>query len=166
MRSPSPPEFPALGMGAWLGRNGLMSGDTGGASGGAGSLLPMIYDGINWVAYTHTDIVIPPAPPSLGVNQTWIDLTAQRALGTSYQNTSGAPIAVSINTDNEEGVFKIFEVSVDGAAWVTIGEGLHSSGSNEHMTLSSSGPFVVPLGHYYRLRGGAGAQILRWCELR
>ena len=34
-----------------------------------GSILQLIYDGTNWIAYTKTEVVVPPAPPSIGVGQ-------------------------------------------------------------------------------------------------
>jgi hypothetical protein len=131
-----------------------------------GDMVPLIYDGTNWVAYSRVSVVVPPAPPSLGVGQVWQDVTAQRAVGTTYQNNTGKPIAVSVYSQDSDGAGRFFEVSANGSNWVEIGTGWWSSGSQEHMTLSAGGPFIIPPSHFYRLRGLAAITLYRWTELR
>lgn len=131
-----------------------------------GDLVPLLYDGTNWIAYTKVSVVVPPAPPSLGVGQVWSNQLANRAVGTTYQNTTGKPIAVSIFTQDPDGNPRVFEVSANGTSWVEIGTGWYSSGSEEFLTLATGGPFIVPDDHYYRLRGTGAITLQKWAELR
>ena len=59
------------------------------------------------------------ASPRLGVAQTWQDLTASRAVNTSYRNTTGAPIEVKISTTGTTGN-NYLSVSVDGSTWLIV----------------------------------------------
>ncbi len=89
--------------------------------------------------------------PPLGVGQTWQVPT--RAKGTTYQNTTGRPIQVSIWGDNYT-----FQVSEDNVSWTSlIGSG--SSGA-DRQTFA-----VIPDTHYYRATND-GAGTLTWRELR
>lgn len=92
---------------------------------------------------------------TLGVGQTWQDLTASRAVNTSYQNTTGKPIEVKISTSGTSGNNYLY-VSVDGAAWLIV------SGSGSASALISTNGAVVPNNHYYKYTGA----IDRWMELR
>jgi hypothetical protein len=47
-------------------------------------------------AYVDTEIAAIPASPSVGVGQTWQDMTASRSTGVTYQNTTGKPIVVQL----------------------------------------------------------------------
>ena len=89
---------------------------------------------------------------AVGYNQTWQFVS--RAVGTSYQNTTGKPIMVAV-------VFRpdsaYLQVSTDNSSWVTIANG--SGGSGEW----GSGSAIVPNGHYYRVTGGS---LQSWAELR
>jgi hypothetical protein len=131
-----------------------------------GSIVKVIYDGNDWIAVTKSEVVVPPAPPSLGVGQIWQDMTGQRAVGTTYQNTTGKPIAVSFFSQDDDGAARWFEVSANGTNWVAIGTGVYTSGSQEKLTLAGGGPFVIPNGHYYRLRGAGPITLSSWSELR
>lgn len=83
----------------------------------------------------------------LGVSQTWQDVSGSRVFGTSYQNTTGKPISVSV----EGNASSTFQVSTDNVNWLTIG---------------GVGPstYIVPDDHYYR-QTGTGSPTL-WAELR
>lgn len=92
---------------------------------------------------------------AIGEGQTWQDVTASRSGGTSYQNTTGRPIQVSLHW-----VFSgasMAQVSADGTTWVTVDVN-NSQGS------PSSAQFIVPPGHYYRTSNAA--TIAHWAELR
>ena len=91
--------------------------------------------------------------PACGVGQTWQDVSASRAGSTSYQNTTGQPIMVSV-TDNN-GTNPAFQVSTDDATWVTVGV----VGSNSEHSFA----FIVPDTHYYRVNGVISATY--WAEL-
>lgn len=86
----------------------------------------------------------------IGIAQTWQDVSASRAVSTSYQNTTGKPIQVAI-TASSAGTVPI-EASTDGSTWVPIGK------VNADMT------FIIPNNYYYRVNGGA--TITYWAELR
>jgi hypothetical protein len=94
---------------------------------------------------------------AVGVDQTWQDVTGSRNLSTSYQNTTGRPIQVSI-TDANSSNYEV-QVSIDALTWVAVGK-VGSAGVNETVT-----SFVVPDDHYYRINGGSGAANV-WAELR
>jgi hypothetical protein len=90
---------------------------------------------------------------AIGHNQTWQDMTASRAAATSYQNTSGKPIQLSIFNVNS---VKDFQVSADGSTWNTISE----IGGNYERQNS----IIIPDGWYYRINGTT--TIGGWWELR
>lgn len=92
-----------------------------------------------------------------GVGQTWQDVTSSRALGTSYQNTSGAPIWVAARTSGAG--IDAWEVSEDGSAWVWVGL-VTGNGADQ------SAFFRVPPGHYYRANVSASRTLSKWSELR
>jgi hypothetical protein len=92
----------------------------------------------------------------VGIGQTWQDVSASRSVGVSYQNTTGAPICVSIQYNT--GSTTTIDVSSNGSSWVTV-SGQTVSGLNAAFSL------IVPDNHYYRLVG-ASATISIWAELR
>lgn len=103
----------------------------------------------------------------IGWGQTWTDVTASRAYSpSSYQNTTGRPICVSVRTGNNSAMVTAysFQVSPDNSTWLTIMEGNTSADDNYGMR----GSVIVPDGVYYRLvRSGANtAAITGWMELR
>jgi hypothetical protein len=91
---------------------------------------------------------------ALGWGQTYQDMSASRAHSTSYQNTTGRPIFVSIRAT--DGTGRAIQVSPDNSAWlpvgVTVGSGYRTTN------------FVVPNGYYYRINGTT--TIEQWVELR
>lgn len=96
----------------------------------------------------------------LGANQTWQDLSASRAVNTSYQNTEGTPIEIAVvfsgaNSENR------LQVSSDNATWFDVAL---ASGNQFEM----SGSAVIPDDYYYRLQrtSGAATTIHSWSELR
>lgn len=90
--------------------------------------------------------------PSVGVGQTWQNVTGSRSSGVSYQNTTGSPIMVSI-TASAVSESNNAQVSTDNSTWVTVG------GSSNAAAINNS--FVVPNDHYYRVQN-----FSRWTELR
>jgi hypothetical protein len=87
---------------------------------------------------------------AVGYNQTWQFVS--RAVGISYQNTTGKPIMVAVF--RPDSVY--LQVSTDNSSWVTIANG--GGGSGEW----GSGSMIVPNGHYYRVTGGT---LHSWAEL-
>lgn len=106
------------------------------------------------------------AAKPLGVDQTNVDVTASRAFNTSYQNTTGRPIAVSISTANNSTTATVFtfEVSDDGTTWQPV----NISGTGNYANHAFTGMFIVKSGQYYRVTKGAAntAALALWTELR
>jgi hypothetical protein len=88
----------------------------------------------------------------IGWGQSWQGFTGERLVGTSYQNTTGRPILVSISTGVQSGI----AVSPDNSAWNEIG-GVGVSASD------SGFQFIVPNTWYYRQSFGTKRN---WSELR
>ena len=91
----------------------------------------------------------------VGVNQTWQDVRSSRVLETSYQNTTGLPIQVSLYGSRGGTV----QVSENGSTWIAIGT------LGQVASFTGSFQFVVPPSHYYRITGGSGDDTI-WNELR
>ena len=92
---------------------------------------------------------------ALGWGQSWQDVTASRAVATSYQNTTGKPIMVAIEPNSATP--GNLEVSSDGSTWVRIGV-IIASGSDVRGASA-----IVPPDHYYRQTAGG---FFGWKELR
>jgi len=94
---------------------------------------------------------------SLGVSQTWQDVSGSRSGGVVYTNTTGRPIEASIVSAGS--TTREFEVSADGSTnWIAVGK--TGSGSD-----SEPSSFIVPVGWSYRANGGISS-IDSWAELR
>lgn len=90
----------------------------------------------------------------VGTAQTWQDVSGSRSHSTSYQNTTGAKIEVSIRATGS-GIHA--QVSSNNTPpWVNVGTFIVSE--------SVSTNFSVPPGHYYRINGTV--TINYWSELR
>lgn len=93
---------------------------------------------------------------SIGYGQTWQNLTASRSLGTTYYNTTGRPISLSININS------------------TLGSqlGLTVNGLGVDQTTSSAGGYIgvlraiVPPGGSYVATSASGTPTIGWFELR
>ena len=81
---------------------------------------------------------------SLGVGQTWQNLTSSRASGVTYTNSTGKPILVVVNTYAGTSI-------VDGVTLRYIGDDSEGDWS-----------FIVPSGSTYSVTGN----IRSWAELR
>lgn len=95
---------------------------------------------------------------AIGVNQTRQDVKASRAIGTSYQNSTGRAIVVTIDLDGNDAAW-YFQISPDNSTWTTI-NGKSGNGRAlgiEHIVLS---------GEYYRLSSSTTATIDGWFEVR
>lgn len=99
--------------------------------------------------------------PNLGVGQTWQDVSASRNLGTSYQNTTGKPIVVSVGVygPTSAGGQPFFQVSSNNSTWINVA--WHSDAAVQQATI------VIPNNWYYRTanvtnKSNSGG----WSELR
>ncbi len=104
-----------------------------------------------------TSLEISDVPPGLGVGQTWQDVIASRAQGTTYTNTTGRPIQVSIKASQGAGGQGFCRVNGVAVA------DLNANSLNDFMCAS----FVVPDGATYSYSVTAGVQTTNlWAELR
>ena len=95
---------------------------------------------------------------AIGVGQTWLDVTASRASGTTYTNTTGKPISVIYTTPTRTNTNDELVATVSG---VVVRR--DQNGTNFKFRLSAE--FTVPPGATYSITtvlGGAGI----WVELR
>lgn len=91
------------------------------------------------------------ARPSIGISQTWQDVTASRAKGVTYTNGTGRPIQIFINFDPDGGssVLRIaghpFNVNDNSSEFVSA---------------------IIPAGNTYSLSAWGTANTMKWLELR
>jgi hypothetical protein len=97
----------------------------------------------------------------IGVSQTWTDVTASRSTGTTYTNSTGKPIQVSIQST--------LTGSVASAAWFEVGGVVISrvGGSGNVANMPAYVYAIVPDGATYRLNTVSGVTVPAiWAELR
>lgn len=91
---------------------------------------------------------------SIGVGQTWQDMTASRSSNVTYTNTTGKPIQVMITTVASDTVHYTFSATVNGV-------------QISYVTNNYTIPywcFIVPQGHTYSVTSGKA--LSKWSELR
>jgi len=94
---------------------------------------------------------------SIGIDQTWQDVTSSRTPEVIYTNTSGRPICVKVTHGEASSYNRLY---VDG---LVVDESYLNSGYALFITVSA----IVPSGSNYKLlaTGEPGAYV-RWMELR
>ncbi len=90
----------------------------------------------------------------IGHNQTWRHVS--RYTSTSYQNSTGRPLGVSVSIGDSAH----FQVSANGSSWVTVFTGDTDQDNGGH-----GGMYIIPAGHYYRVLGNLHKNP-NWSELR
>ncbi len=91
----------------------------------------------------------------LGVGQTWQDVTASRALGVTYTNTTGKPIIFAVTSGNNA-FGHTQSTFVNG-----VDLGAHSTAIGVNLSFA-----VVPAGATYMTIVDGGATLMKWTELR
>lgn len=120
----------------------------------------------------NTDPILGASPPpgavvvpraidwnSWGMTQTWQDLTSIRSLGTTYTNTTGRPIHVSVNLNPDTGATSPYAaLNVDGNPIA------QSKASVEAGQVYLNVYSIVPPGSTYGVVSstGTGAAVIRW----
>jgi hypothetical protein len=94
---------------------------------------------------------------SVGVGQTWQDMSSSRVINTSYRNTTGRPILVSVGITSS--VTTYLQVSTDNISWLTVG----NLGGFGNIGDTKSACVVIPDDDYYKATAGT---INMWAELR
>lgn len=95
----------------------------------------------------------------IGEGQTWQDVTASRALSTTYTNSTGNPIQVIISSYHN-GINARITVIVDGTTIASYGD----DGTLKQLYQSCS--FIVKNGATYSIVASGTATIHKWAELR
>jgi len=96
---------------------------------------------------------------SIGVGQTWQDVTGSRVSGTTYTNSTGKPIVINPIMTNSGSNTGYFSVTIGG---LVVGYSSTFGGGN-----FSSFPVVVPNGSTYSVAIlGTGSSYSKWTELR
>lgn len=90
----------------------------------------------------------------IGVNQTWTDVTASRAFGTIYTNSTGKPIFVSV----------ALGTSQSGSISAIVGGVTIASHYFQYEPATPFVDFIVPNGSTYQVNGNKGLGL--WAELR
>jgi len=100
---------------------------------------------------------------SLGVNQTWQDVTVSRAGGTTYYNTTNRSMAVAIQLANSGSSGAFGGVLTVNGLSVSNMYGIQQTGAgNYFLTLFG----IVPPGGSYATTGLTAITIPKWLELR
>jgi hypothetical protein len=101
------------------------------------------------------------ADNAIGVGQTWQNLTASRAAGTTYTNSTGRPIMVAITWNDVGGVTNAgFDFFIDGVNVASARSG-GTGGQPQRPNISS----IIPSGSTYSATSLVGA-LNKWFELR
>ena len=94
----------------------------------------------------------------IGLSQTWQNLTASRALSTTYTNSTGKPIQVSVFTTS---------ATVNATNQLTIGGVVVSTYCQASAVTGGTTTGIVPNGATYSVaQTGTSAAIQLWAELR
>ncbi|MEW9683304.1 phage tail protein [Pseudomonas sp. TE50-2] len=122
-----------------------------------GRIAIRTFDGTSW---QEQELVTPSNQSSLGVGQTWQDLTGSRTWATNYTNSSGKPIMLAVGVrDTAGGAGNLSARLYVGG--VLVGNAYMSGGSQT--TLYG----IVPPGGLYQLtRDDTNDAITTWAELR
>jgi hypothetical protein len=111
-------------------------------------------------AYTDAAVAVATGG-SIGVGQTWQNVSATRAAGTTYTNTTGKPILVNVSLQS-------YETAGDFSSSITVGGVVISSGFTGGQYTghaSKSVSFIVPATAVYQVNI-VGGTFLVWAELR
>lgn len=103
----------------------------------------------------------------IGVGQTWQDVTASRALDTTYTNSTGRPISILVTPNGYNGTSRSWVFfTVNGTNYgQTYTNDYYSSTNLTPGVLMVTG--IVPAGATYKITsGGAASTLQQWSELR
>jgi len=89
-----------------------------------------------------------------GTGQNWTDVTASRASGTTYTNTTGKPILVNANSNTSS-----------GGSMTCVVSGVTINNNSTGTTSSGVASFIVPPSATYRITFGTYS-LSKWSELR
>ena len=124
-----------------------------GVSVGVGSTAQVYSDGTN-VLLSGT---------SIGIGQTWTNVTGSRSLGVTYTNNTGKPIMVTVNMNlsSTGSVASLFAVYINGIS--TFGSTLNNANASA-VSLTMPSTFIVPNGQTYAV-SATFSTVASWWEL-
>ena len=93
---------------------------------------------------------------SIGVGQTWVDVTSSRSFGTTYTNSTGKPIMVSTTSYS---TYNPSAAGYVGGVLVAYSSPNTNGGNNAYAGVT----FIVPAGATYYVNGN---NMQFWSELR
>ena len=96
-----------------------------------------------------------------GSGQTWTDVTASRAGGTTYTNSTGKPILVIITVTQSAGFVLNYNITVSSVVLATVNVLTPSQATTAVIPTT----FIVPNGSTYLLTITTGT-LNKWVELR
>jgi len=101
---------------------------------------------------------------SIGIGQSWVNVTSSRALGSTYTNGTSNPIYVNICITFPTASYQGVTFYVNSVEVAILYHDLSSVGNS--MDFSTS--FIVPVGQTYgaNVTSGLGQNIANWAELR
>jgi hypothetical protein len=99
----------------------------------------------------------------IGIGQTWQNVTGSRVSGTTYTNSTGKPIFVSIQAAPSTSGGAYLDVFINGVTLGYLGQG---SGVSPSTVYSSFWTVVIPSGDTYKATIVGSISIGNWFELR
>jgi hypothetical protein len=97
---------------------------------------------------------------TIGVGQTWTNVTASRALSTTYTNSTGRPIMIAVHGQRTTASTTTLSISLNGGTSFIFCSGNNSGGGSQ-----GNGSLIIPAGTTYNVTSSDGV-IENWQELR
>ena len=110
------------------------------------------------VVFQHNGVEIAKASQMIGVGQTWVNETANRQLDTTYTNTTGKPIMISVTVYDsaDKKAFYIYEQP----------SGMVIAQAQNPASLDTSLAVIIPNGISYSVGGNSAPVLSKWLELK
>jgi hypothetical protein len=109
------------------------------------------------------------AMSSLGYGQVWTSYVqggagSGRVIGTTYYNTTGKPIFISVNTTPNGAGNQYVTIDINGIRVTLVGQGSGASPNTQYLVTNT---FIIPPSGTYVVTNGVGSSyIYTWAELR
>ena len=125
--------------------------------------------GTNAISIDSSGVVSFPNTTNIGVGQTWQDVNSSRAKDTEYQNTTNAPIMVSIfftTAFTQRGQLQVSTTSGSGFIIICDADGGDYYSSTGNVAHVANVQAIIPVNYYYKITGTGTLNITGWAELR
>lgn len=118
--------------------------------------MPVSINGTSGVTFNDSSVQ---GASAIGYSQTWQNMTSSRSIGTTYTNSTGKPIVVTIAATGN-GANGLFGITLNSAV-TFYSPSAYSGGAWTSVT------FIVPNGNtYYTTQQGSNVTLQIWMELR